>query len=67
MKKYEVIYSFEVLQKAKDKEAVYLVDREKEQVVEVADMQVGELAEVLAIAETEKDRFEFYVRKEEQK
>lgn len=63
-KEYKSIYLYEVMDRIKSFEEVYMVDREEMVVQCVAEMQVGDLASVLSLAEEEKNRFDFYVRLE---
>ena len=60
-KSYKSIYSFEVIDKIREGFSVFLVDKEKECVESVADMEVCELAKVLNLCEKEKTRFDFWI------
>lgn len=62
---YKSVYLYEVMDKIKNFEEMYMVDREEMVVQGVAEMQVGDLASVLSLAEKEKNRFDFYVRLEQ--
>lgn len=64
-KEYKSLYLFDVMDSVKHFEDVYMVDREEKVVQCVAEMQVGDLASVLSLAEREKNRFDFYVRLEQ--
>ena len=62
---YKIVYPFEVIEKMKNAEEVYMLDREKLAVECVENMEVGALASVLSKAEKEPNRFEFWVRYKE--
>ena len=63
--KFEHIYPFQAFSAVGEGETVYVLDKKTKQVAYVANLEVGELVEVLKKAEEEKTRFEFWKDTEE--
>lgn len=61
MSKIETIYSFQVLDKIKKGEQVYMVDRFERSLCTANRMRTQDLLECLVLAEIEESRFDFWV------
>ena len=62
---YKVIYPWEVIEKIKQNPNIYMLDRQQLVVTSVETMEVGDFASVLAIADKEQNRFEFWEERKE--
>lgn len=60
MKSFKSVYSFEVIQKIKEGHTIMMLDKEKQFVETVNEMEVSEFVKVLAEIEANNTRYYFY-------